>query len=220
MVPEYAGTALGYHSLGTIDAGSDTAQTARALRAVLGGSDVRALAAGAAQDANTFVVDAETASRHDLRTLSDLATVADKLVFGGPVECASRPLCLLGLEQRYGITFADVVTLDAGGPLTHQALKTGSIDVALLFTTDPALDDYVELVDDKRLQPAENVTPLIHDEVVERWGADVVEPLEQVSRLLSTRGTAHTQRCERRPSRTAPMWRRSRPRGCDAEGVT
>ena len=58
--------------------------------------------------------------------------------------------------------------------------------MALLFTTDPALDDYVELVDDKRLQPAENVTPLIHDEVVERWGAEVVEPLEQVSRLLST----------------------------------
>ena len=58
--------------------------------------------------------------------------------------------------------FKEFVRLDAGGPVTRQALKDGYVDVALLFTTDPAIerDGLVELVDDRQLQPAENVTPL------------------------------------------------------------
>ena len=136
-------------------------------RRVVADLPVRALAPAPAQDANAFVVDEATAERYGLESLSDLATVAGSLVFGGPPECASRPLCLVGLDEVYGITFGDVVTLDAGGPLTHQALDGGGIDVALLFTTDPGLDrgGLVELTDDRDLQPAENVTPLVHEDV-------------------------------------------------------
>ncbi len=39
----------------------------------------------------------------------------------------------------YGLKFADVVALDPGGPVTHQALRSGEVDVALLFTTDSAI---------------------------------------------------------------------------------
>ncbi len=85
-----------------------------------------------------------------------------------------------------GCAFVDVVTLDSGGPVTHAALRTGSVDVALLFTTDPALDEYVELADDRGVQPAENVTPLLRREVVERWGPDVVEVIDDTSDALST----------------------------------
>ena len=51
---------------------------------------------------------------------------------------------------------------DVGGPVTRRALGNGEIDVALLFTTDPALDEprARQLEDDRGLQPAENVTPL------------------------------------------------------------
>ena len=59
--------------------------------------------------------------------------------------------------------------------------------MALLFTTDPALDDYVELIDDRQLQPAENVTPLVRAEVIERWGAAVVDVIDGVSASLDTR---------------------------------
>ena len=41
--------------------------------------------------------------------------------------------------------------LDAGGPVTRQALNDGYVDIALLFTTDPAIaaTSLVELVDDR-----------------------------------------------------------------------
>jgi osmoprotectant transport system substrate-binding protein len=158
------------------------------LTEVLADIPVRALAAAPAQNANTFVVTAETAARFGLDEVSDLVGVADQLAFGGPAECATRRLCLVGLEDTYGVNFERVLALDPGGPVTRRALRNGEIDVALLFTTDPAIpsEGWVELVDDGRLQPAENVTPLIRREVVERFGEDVVAVLDGVSRHLTT----------------------------------
>ena len=188
FVPEYAGTALQFLSAGREDPPTDSALTHAALRHALAELPVRALEPAPAQDANTFVVDRDTAERHGLQTLSDLAAVSGSLVFGGPPECPSRPLCLEGLDRVYGITFGDVASLDAGGPLTHQALDGGGIQVALLFTTDPALDspDLVELADDRRLQPPENVTPLVHDDVVATFGHGLVERIDETSARLTT----------------------------------
>ena len=94
------------------------------------------------------------------------------LTFGGPPECPSRPLCLPGLRRTYGLRFEEFVELDTGGPVTRQALRDGAVDVALLFSTDPSLGgaaDLVELVDDRDLQPDENVTPLVHRDVLDRF---------------------------------------------------
>jgi osmoprotectant transport system substrate-binding protein len=188
LVPEYGGTALEFVSLGASRATSDPSATHEGLTQALADTTVRALAAAPAQDANTFVVTADTAARLDLDEVSDLAAVADKLTFGGSDECATRRLCLIGLRDVYDVTFDQVVALDPGGPATRQALLGGQIDVGLLFTTDPAIgtEEFVELVDDRRLQPAENVTPLIRREVVERFGEDVVSVIDDVSRHLTT----------------------------------
>jgi osmoprotectant transport system substrate-binding protein len=123
-----------------------------------------------------------------LRRVSDLATVDDELTFGGPPECAARPQCLRGLRTVYGLRFKQFVPLDAGGHLTRAALDDGVVAVALLFTTDPALrsPDYVELVDDRHLQPAENVTPLVRRDTVERFGPKVTQIADAVSAQLST----------------------------------
>jgi osmoprotectant transport system substrate-binding protein len=88
----------------------------------------------------------------------------------------------------YGITFDEVIKLDTGGPVTRQALRDGAIDVALLFTTDPAIDSegFVELIDDQALQPPENVTPLVRREVVDRWGQEFVDIVDAVSTNLTT----------------------------------
>ncbi len=90
------------------------------------------------------------------------------------------------MRDVYGLKFADFVALEAGGPVTHQALSDGYVDVALLFSTDPELVDYVELTDDRHLQPAENITPLVNAAIVERWGADVVAAIDAVSHELDT----------------------------------
>ena len=188
LLPEYAGTAVQFSSLGDTVASSDPAAAHAALEQVLLGSRVTALAPSPARDANAMVVTRQTADRLKLRRVSDVTKVASTLTFGGPPECPSRPLCLVGLKRVYALDFAEFVPLDAGGPLTRQALANGNVDIALMFTTDPAIDGerFVELEDDRRLQPAESVTPLVRTEVVERWGPRVVAAIDAVSRGLTT----------------------------------
>ena len=188
VVPEYAGTAVQFLSVGRAHPEADAAVTHAALTHALQGTVAQALAPAPAQDANAFVVRREVAQRLGLTRMSDLRGVARQLTFGGPPECATRPLCLDGLQKVYGIQFAEVVPLDAGGRLTHQALDSGIVDVALLFSTDPAVGagDLVELVDDRALQPAENVTPIVRRDAVDRSGTRLVAALDAVSGRLDT----------------------------------
>jgi osmoprotectant transport system substrate-binding protein len=190
LVPEYAGTAVQFVSRGSVEGGAQVDETHESLVRLLKDLGVTATRAAPAEDANTFVVSRRTADRHHLATLSDVAPVSSQLTFGGPPECASRPLCLVGLQRVYGIRFKEVVSLDAGGPLTRQALANGVVDVALLFTTDPAIagDSVVELVDDRALQPAENVTPLIRTAVLDRRGPRLAALVDAVSEHLTTEG--------------------------------
>jgi osmoprotectant transport system substrate-binding protein len=188
FVPEYSGTALEFLSLGAAEQTSDAAVTRAALRRAVDHDRIVALEPAPAQDANAVVVTRELADRYDLQEVSDLEAVAPRLTIGGPPECPTRPFCLDGLERVYGLQFRSFLPLDAGGPLTHQALAGGHVDVAVLFTTDPKLDTpaLVVLDDNRRLQPAENVVPLVRAEVVERWGDDLVRLVDGVSARLTT----------------------------------
>ena len=89
--------------------------------------------------------------------------MAPLLVFGGPPECLTRPLCLGDeSQQRYGLNFKEVKKLDGGGPVTNQALDDGTIDVGVLFTGSSVIKpNYVLLKDDKGLQPADNPIALV-----------------------------------------------------------
>jgi glycine betaine/choline ABC-type transport system substrate-binding protein len=55
-----------------------------------------------------------------------------------------------------------------------------------MFSTDPTLAEFIELADDRELQPADNVTPLVRREVVEHWGQSVVDLIDGVSAHLDT----------------------------------
>lgn len=96
-------------------------------------------------------------------------TIASQLVLGGPPECPQRPFCLIGLQDTYGLQFKDFKPLDAGGPLTVEALKSGDIQVGLLFTSDPAIavNGFVLLQDDKGLQLADNLVPVVSQSVLD-----------------------------------------------------
>jgi osmoprotectant transport system substrate-binding protein len=188
FVPEYSGSALTFVTKGEAAPTADEGATYRDLRSALEGRGIIALAPAPAQDKNGIVARAETAMQFRLTTISDLAPAASQLVFGGPPECPERPLCLLGLESTYGLKFQDFVPLDSGGPFTVQALAQGQVDVGLLFTTDGAIDanGFVLLEDDRLLQPAENVTPVVHKTVVDRFGDEFVRLVDAVSAELTT----------------------------------
>jgi osmoprotectant transport system substrate-binding protein len=188
LVPEYAGTALQFLSLGSERPSADTSATHLALLGAAAQHGLVALDPAPAQNTNEFVVTHAVAQRHGLRALSDLATTSSELTFGGPPECPTRPLCLAGLRTVYGASFRAVVALDAGGPLTHEAISEGYVDVALMFSTDPGIgrEGLLALDDDLDLQPAENVTPLVHGEVVRRFGPSLVATIDDVSSRLTT----------------------------------
>jgi osmoprotectant transport system substrate-binding protein len=188
LVPEYAGSALSFLTLGAVGGSANVTDTHDALTLVVEPLNIVALEPAPAQDSNAIVVAQATADRFGLRDISDLTSVGARLVLGGPPECAQRRLCLAGLESVYGIEFREFIPLDTGGPLTLQALRSGSIDVALLFTTDPAIvsEGLVVLTDDRGLQPAENVTPLVRRQVLSTHGDGVVKTLDAVSALLTT----------------------------------
>jgi osmoprotectant transport system substrate-binding protein len=190
LVPEYAGSALAFLTLNRQPGSSDEGATHDALVREFARRGILALSQSPAQDANGIAVSAATAERYGLQTISNLKGVAGLLRFGGPPECPQRPYCLLGLERTYGLHFQDFYGLDTGGPLTVGALQSGEIDVGLLFTTNPVFSEHrlVLLVDDGDLQPAENVTPVIRQDVVERYGSGLVAVISMVSSLLTTDG--------------------------------
>lgn len=93
-------------------------------------------------------------------------SIASTFVLAGPPECPQRPFCLPGLQETYGLEFKEFRPTDAGGPITVEAVKSGQAQVGLLFTSDPAIqvNQFVLLEDDKGLQVADNVIPVLRQE--------------------------------------------------------
>ncbi len=187
VVPEYAGTMLSFVSLGANEPTFDSEATIDQLRETLGPRGLIVLDPANAQNKNTFVVTRAFAAENDLRQLSDLAAIADTLTFGGPSECSERLFCLIGLRDVYGIEFADVVPL-RNSPVVAESLRFGEIDVGLMFTTDAEMvdTDLTALLDDRGLQPAENVVPVVRWTTLTQWSPDVLDALNDVSSRLET----------------------------------
>jgi osmoprotectant transport system substrate-binding protein len=93
------------------------------------------------------------------------------------------------LRTVYGLRFARFLPLE-----TEQervtALRDRVIDVAVLFTTDGYLapGDLVLLSDDRHLQPAENVVPVVSAQAVARYGSRLVSAVNTVSARLTSKG--------------------------------
>lgn len=187
MVPEYSGSAVSF--LGGTPT-PDAAATAASLDSLVGSRGLDALVPARAESRNGLVVRAETAGRLDLRTISDLGSAAERLSLGGPPECPERPLCLPGYERTYGLTFSSFLPLDVGGPVTVEAIQRGTVDVGVLFSSDGNIvrGDLVLLRDDRHLQPAESIIPLVRRDAVERFGDELVDVLDGVSAQLTTEG--------------------------------
>ncbi|MGH9177214.1 MAG: ABC transporter substrate-binding protein [Acidimicrobiales bacterium] len=185
MYPGYAATELEFFNSGAGQATPDAEETTEKLRTLLATKQLTALQPSPAIDANAFAVTKATADRLKLTKLSDLAPVAGDLTLGGPPECPQRPFCQVGLEQTYGLRFKSFKALDAGGPLSKTALENGDVDVALIFSSDGAIvaRNFVVLEDDKNLQNADNVVPVLRTQVATD---EVEEILDGISADLTT----------------------------------
>jgi osmoprotectant transport system substrate-binding protein len=184
LKPEYMSSLLLFLD-SNAQASSDPTDVARQVGERLRPKGIPLLAPSPAEDTNQFVANAKTAQEFNLTTLSSLAAVADRLTIGAPPECPLRPFCLPGLRDVYGILFEDFEPLDAGGPQTVAALRSDEVQIALMFSTDPSIEanGFIPLLDDKHLQDAENITPVIR---AEKLNDEVRRLLDAVSARLSS----------------------------------
>jgi osmoprotectant transport system substrate-binding protein len=193
VVPEYLATLTEFLNAKVnganppAQASGDVDKTLAALTALATPLGLTPLTPSAAADQNAFAVPADFATAHNLKSLSDLATYSktNAVRLGGPPECPKRAFCQLGLEKTYGAVFSSFTSLDAGGPLTKQALKQGKIDIGLVFSSDGGVASFnlTVLDDDKKLQNADNVVPVVKSDLV---SDDLKAALNGVSAVLTT----------------------------------
>jgi osmoprotectant transport system substrate-binding protein len=163
LYPGYAATDLEFYNKGAGEASGDVTATTTKLNSHLSALGLLALTPSAAVDQNAFAVTKATQTKFNLTKLSDLAPIGNQLTLGAGPECPTRPYCQPGLQKTYGISFKAFKPLDTDGPLTRAAFKNGSIDVGLVFSSDGDLNSLglVVLQDDKHLENADNVVPII-----------------------------------------------------------
>lgn len=120
---------------------------------------------------NTYglVVRREIAEKYNLKTYSDLKSVAGSLIFGAEYDFFEREDGYDALCEIYGLTFGKTMDLDIG--LKYQAINQKKIDVMVIFTTDGQLSasDVVVLEDDKNFYPSYICGNVIRAEVLEKY---------------------------------------------------
>jgi osmoprotectant transport system substrate-binding protein len=185
VYPGYAATDLEYYNKGAGEASGDVTATNTKLNSHLQSLGLQALTPSSAVDQNAFAVTKDTQTKYSLTKLSDLAAIGNQLVLGAGPECPTRPFCEPGLKSTYGITFKDFKALDTDGPLTRAAFKNGDIQVGLVFSSDADLNSLglVVLQDDKHLENADNIVPIIRTPVAT---SDVSSILNKVDAGLTT----------------------------------
>ena len=116
---------------------------------------------------NAFVVRKDTADSMNLTKMSDLVAVQDQIKWGLPPDCDANPLCSGALKTPTAhLPAKQRVALAACDAPIAQALQAKTIDLAELCSTQPAIAQFgfVQLVDDKQTQPAENIAPIVRND--------------------------------------------------------
>ncbi|MDO5066402.1 MAG: ABC transporter substrate-binding protein [Propionibacteriaceae bacterium] len=179
VFPEYSGNLLQYHIPST------TARLPKDVAAELPGAlpkGLRALDFAPATDQDSYVVTKEFAEQHGLSSIADLAGV-EGVVLGGNSELETRPYGPKGLAEMYEVKASFTPVEDSGGALTVKALRSGTVNLVDIYSSDPVLSDpdLVVLEDPKGLFLSSNVVPVVSDKVDDKAAA----VLNKVSAALS-----------------------------------
>ncbi len=188
LAPVYLGPWL-FRASGGQNAGwPDASLTAEALGRLLEADGVRLLPPAPGENSAGFVMTAARAEQLRARRLSDLSGRAQELVLAAPRECEVLPICAVGLQRQYGISFRQILVTDHAGPRTLDALLRGQADVAWFMTSAPEILQHglVVLDDDRGMTPADNVAVAVRASVTQGDGGRLQRALEPVLRQLTT----------------------------------
>lgn len=180
LFPEYTGPLLQYWQPDAAERQSEEVHEALVAAAPEG---LNILDQAKATDQDAYVITREFAEEHGISTIEDLAKVNEPMTLGANSEAESRPNGPEGLAAAYGVEVGFTPIEDGGGPLTVKALKDNDVQIAIIYTADPAIqdEDLVVLEDPAGLFLASHVVPVASDAVDE----EAREIINQVSAALS-----------------------------------
>ncbi|CAD2080252.1 osmoprotectant ABC transporter substrate-binding protein [Jeotgalicoccus coquinae] len=133
-----------------------------------------------------FMVTRETAEEYDLETTSDLAEYTDEFAVGVDTSWFNRPGDgYPAFQEAYGFAFDNIRAMQIS--LVYEALSTGSLDLALGYTTDGRIPAYdlVVLEDDMQFFPPYDASPFATHEIIEEY-PEIDEALSRMTGTIST----------------------------------
>lgn len=192
VVPEYAATMAEFLNAKENGpkadpvASPDVDKTVTALEKLAKKRGLKVLPAGKAVDQNAFAVSKDYAAKHKLKSLSDLGRTKESVTVAAGDECETRPFCQPGLEKKYGIDVKGIDPKGVGTTQAKQAVKDGKDQLVLTTTTDATLDQFglTILKDDKKLQNADNILPVVNAKSDDK---KITDALGKLNRTLTTK---------------------------------
>jgi osmoprotectant transport system substrate-binding protein len=177
VFPEYTGSLLEYISDDEIDVTSPDDVYA-ALQEALPES-LTALDFAEATDQDSYTVLKSFAEENGLTTIGDLSKVTSEVTIGAAPEFEQRPYSPAAAKEVYGVD----LTFSATGPTTLESLLEGQIQVADIYTADPAFEteEIVALEDPENLIISSNVVPIVSSDIAD----DVSDVLNAISAKLT-----------------------------------
>ena len=173
VLPEYLGNLLQHYDS---EAASATPEEVHSALAEALPDGLRVLDFAEATDQDSYTTTADFASANSLTAIGDLAGVDEDLKIAANSEFEVRPYGPDGAKEVYGVDVSVVPVEDSGGPLTVQALVDGDVQLADIYTSDPAIaeNDLVVLEDPESMILPQNVVPVVSEKIDEA-AADAID---------------------------------------------
>ncbi|WP_313480222.1 ABC transporter substrate-binding protein [Microbacterium sp.] len=176
VFPEYTGNLLEYLDKEATATSPDDVYAA--LKDALP-DGLTALQYADASDQDTYTVLTSFADENELTSIADLSKLSEPATIGAAPEFEQRPYGPAGAKEAYGID----LTFSATGQGTLEALLAGTVQVADIYSADPAFqtEDIVALEDPENMILASNVVPLVSSDIAD----EVSEVIDAISAELS-----------------------------------
>ncbi len=169
VYPEFTGTAISEFLKETAASNDREKVYNQAREGLLKRYDLEMLKPMAYNNTYALAIPKALADKEKIKTISDLKKWSGSLRAGFTLEFADREDGYRGIQKHYGITLANVKTMEP--KLRYQAIETGDINLVDAYSTDSELRQYKLFVleDDKHLFPPYQGAPLLRKETAEKY---------------------------------------------------
>jgi osmoprotectant transport system substrate-binding protein len=183
MYPEYTGVILSVIK-GQSKVPVSAAATYAAAKSFEAGRGYTLLDPTPFQDRDATAALVAFAKKNHLTTMEDLNKLPS-FTNGGPPENKTRYEGIVGMHQAYHLDNVKFVPLSIG--LQYQALDSGKVDTANVFTTDGQLTSgkYALLTDPKHIYGFQQVAPVVSTKLLQQEGPAFAQTLNAVDAKLT-----------------------------------